>query len=188
MAMEQAPGARLIFLYGPPAVGKLTVAKALARELGFRILHNHVTLNAVGTVLDFGTDAFWGCVRRLRRDLLTSAAKERVDLVYTFCFVPADEPVVEGVVEAYEREGGQVTFVQLIAPREELLRRVTADGRRREGKLTDAEALRRLLDEGDFYAPVRIRPSLTLDLGFLTADEAASRVAAHLSRGAAARR
>jgi replication-associated recombination protein RarA len=48
----------LIFLYGPPAVGKLTFATALAERLGFRILHNHVTLDAVAAVREFGTDEF----------------------------------------------------------------------------------------------------------------------------------
>jgi ATP-dependent 26S proteasome regulatory subunit len=34
---------RLVFLYGPPAVGKLTVAKAIADRRPFTILHNHLT-------------------------------------------------------------------------------------------------------------------------------------------------
>jgi hypothetical protein len=85
---------RLIFLYAPPAVGKLTVAKALSERLGFRILHNHVTINAVAAVFDFGTEAFWSVVGRLREDLIASAAREQAGLIYTYVFGPSDEPIV----------------------------------------------------------------------------------------------
>ena len=176
-------GGRLIFIYGPPAVGKLTVAKALSEKLGFRILHNHVTIDAVGAVFDFGTDAFWAVVGRLREDLIATAAREHVDLIYTYVFAPSDEPIVADIVEAYEREDGSVTFVQLMASREELLRRVSDEGRARHGKLTEPEVLLRLLDEHDLFQPVAVRPSLRLDLERLSADQAATRIAEYIDSG-----
>ena len=57
---------RLVFLYGPPAVGKLTVARAIADRLPFKILHNHVTIDAVKEVLPFGSDPFWECRQTLQ--------------------------------------------------------------------------------------------------------------------------
>ncbi|HEX4526416.1 MAG TPA: AAA family ATPase [Gaiellaceae bacterium] len=173
-------GGRLIFLYGPPAVGKLTVAKALSERIGFRVLHNHVTIDAVGAVFDFGTEAFWGVVGRLREDLIATAAREHVDLIYTYVYAPGDEPRVVKVVEAYEREGGRVWFVQLTASKEELLRRVSGEERARHGKITEPAALLQLLDEHDCFQPVAVRPSLELDLGELSADEAAARIAEYV--------
>ncbi len=38
---------RLVFIYGPPGVGKLTVATALATLTGYRLCHNHLTVNLV---------------------------------------------------------------------------------------------------------------------------------------------
>jgi broad-specificity NMP kinase len=46
---------RLIFLYGLPGVGKLTVARELAEFTGFKVFHNHLTVDLVGSVFDFGT-------------------------------------------------------------------------------------------------------------------------------------
>ena len=167
---------RLVFLYGPPAVGKLTVAKALAERTGFRVLHNHVTLDAVATVLPFGTDAFFAAVDRLREDLLQSAAREGIDLIYTFVFAPVDAPHVEHAASAYETVGGSVLFVQLVAPPEELRRRVGNEDRREHQKIVDVEPLDRVLREYDLYATIPGRDSLTIDLGATSAAEAADRI------------
>jgi predicted kinase len=35
-------GPTLCLVYGPPAVGKLTVAKEIAARIGYRLVHNHV--------------------------------------------------------------------------------------------------------------------------------------------------
>jgi hypothetical protein len=167
---------RLLFLYGPPAVGKLTVARAVATRTGFRVLHNHVTIDAVAQVLPFGTSGFWGVVSRFRRDLVEAAARDGVDLVYTYVFAPGDEPDVDGIVEAFESSGGGVTFVQLTAPRDELLRRVVQPGRLTHGKISDVATLETLLAEHDLFALVPGRDSVTIDVGSLSGDEAAQQI------------
>ena len=172
----------LVFLYGPPAVGKLTVAKELAGMLDYRILHNHVTLDAVAQVLDFGTEAFWRAVGRFRQDLAETAAREGVDLVYTYVFAPGDEEHVGRIVDAYENVGGTVTFVQLVAPRQELLRRVRDEGRTAYGKITDPDDLERVLDRHDLYQPIPGRPSLTLDATARSARDTAERIGRHIER------
>ena len=40
-------------LYGPPAVGKLSVAQALAARTGFRVLHNHLLINLASALFEF---------------------------------------------------------------------------------------------------------------------------------------
>ena len=167
---------QLIFLYGPPAVGKLTVAGELAERRDFRVLHNNVTLDAVAQVRPFGTDAFWTTVGRIRRELVEAAAREGIDLVYTFVFAPGDEPHVDAIVGAYEDLGGSVTFVQLVAPPDELLRRVGNSSRRAHGKITDAEVLRRLLADHDLYAQIPGRDSLVIGLEAESARGAVDRI------------
>ncbi len=46
---------RLVFIYGPPGVGKLTVARELAALTGFKLFHNHLTVvcTAVAFLLFF---------------------------------------------------------------------------------------------------------------------------------------
>ncbi|HXK15120.1 MAG TPA: AAA family ATPase [Gaiellaceae bacterium] len=171
---------QLVFLYGPPAVGKLTVAEELAKRRPFRVLHNHVTIDAVTEILPFGTAAFWGVVGRFRRDLVAAAADEGIDLVYTYVFAPADEPHVDAIAAAYEEAGGTVTFVQLIAPVEELFRRVGNASRGAFGKITEPEPLQRLLSEHDVFASIPGRQSLAIDLGVTSASQAAELIVGQL--------
>ena len=89
---------RLVFLYGPPAVGKLTVARAVAQREPFRILHNHLTIDPVTEVLSFGSEAFWRVVRQFRRDLVAAAADEHIDLISTYVFASGDEEDVAGII------------------------------------------------------------------------------------------
>jgi replication-associated recombination protein RarA len=42
----------LVYLYGPPACGKLTVAGQLAELSGCRFFHNHLMVNALLAVLE----------------------------------------------------------------------------------------------------------------------------------------
>jgi hypothetical protein len=49
---------KLIFLYGLPAVGKLTVAKELASATSFKLFHNHLAVDLLLSVFDFGTPPF----------------------------------------------------------------------------------------------------------------------------------
>ena len=53
-------------------------------------------------------------------------AGEGIDLIYTFVFGPGDELHVDEIASAYESVGGSVVFVQLLAPSEELHRRVAS--------------------------------------------------------------
>jgi chloramphenicol 3-O-phosphotransferase len=170
-----------VFLYGPPAVGKLTVARAIADRLPFKVLHNHVTIDAVTEVLPFGSNTFWRVVGQFRRDLVTAAAEEDIDLIYTYVFAPGDEQHVADVVSPYEEAGGAVLFVQLLAPREVLLQRVLSESRRQYGKPTDAETLEHMLDKYDDFTALAAPNSLTIDLAATSAFEAADRIIEHVA-------
>jgi len=49
---------KLIVLYGPPAVGKQTVAEELAKHTGIKLFYGHLTWNAVNPIFPWGTDSF----------------------------------------------------------------------------------------------------------------------------------
>jgi chloramphenicol 3-O-phosphotransferase len=151
----------LIYLYGPPASGKPTVAEKLADLTGFTLFHNHLTVNAIGSVFAFGSDAYEDVLRRLRLDVLQTAAKTGTDLIFTnnSAWRGADGRArfAEFAAEAQrvvETHGGRTLFVRLHAPLGILEERLQSDSRRAHKKLLDIGQLRELvasLDESSLH-------------------------------------
>ncbi len=170
---------RLVFIYGPPGVGKLTVARELAALTGFKLFHNHLTVDLVGAVFSRGTPSFGRLIHRFRRDMFAEAAQEGVDLIFTYVYAhPADEPDVRGMIEPVLAVGGHVHFVQLTCAPDVLLQRVAAESRRAFRKLTDPENVRSLMDRHDLLSPVPFSESFCIDTTDLAPSAAAAQIAA----------
>ncbi len=45
-------------VFGPPAVGKMTVGRAVAARSDFRLFHNHAVIEPLLEVFDYGTPPF----------------------------------------------------------------------------------------------------------------------------------
>ena len=72
---------RLVFIYGPPASGKLTVAAELAELTGFKLFHNHVSIQFVQSIFEFGTKTFWRLIGKYRLEMIEQAAKDGIDTI-----------------------------------------------------------------------------------------------------------
>jgi dephospho-CoA kinase len=83
-------GMKLIFIYGPPASGKLTIARKLSELTGLPVFHNHLIVDAVQSVFPFGTPTFNALRESFWLTMMREAARERRSLLVTF----APEPTV----------------------------------------------------------------------------------------------
>ena len=63
----------VVFLYGPPGVGTLTIGSELARLTGFKLFHNHLSINLVSAVFERDSEVYVQ-LRRIRQDVLVDAA------------------------------------------------------------------------------------------------------------------
>lgn len=175
----------LIYLYGPPAAGKLTIANELAEVTGFRVFHNHLTVNAVRPVFDFGTPAFTRLVHRLRLDVFENAIGEGISLIFTNNSAWQGDDARSRFVEfsdnaerLVERAGGSIVFAWIVAPSEVLEDRVEDRSRHAHGKLVDPERLREMLGNLD---NTPLHPGdLKIDTSLVSATEAARIIAARL--------
>ncbi len=171
---------KLIFLYGPPAVGKLTVATELGRLTSFAVFDNHLSLDCVLPVFGFGTPPLVKLVGRIRLDVIEEAAREGVDLIFTFVYAhPGDLPFVEEVCGRVTAHGGEVCFVQLTCAAATQEQRVEAPDRSRRQKTRSVELVRELNTTHDLVTPVGGRESLTIDNTDVAPAEVAARIIAH---------
>jgi hypothetical protein len=171
---------QLIFIYGPVAVGKLTVARALAARTGLPLFHNHLVVDALLAVFPFGDPAFVALRERIWLDVFEAAARQGRSLIFTFApesTVSAGFP--EDVAARIGAHGGRIRFIRLTAPVSVQEARIDAPSRRTTGKLTDLDLLRRLRAEGS-QTYRELPAELVLDTGELGPGAAADRIAEHL--------
>ena len=168
---------RCIFIYGPPASGKLTVATALRDLTGLPLFHNHLAVDTALSLFEFGSPSFV----RLRDIIWRSAFMEaaRADRSFIFTFNPeASVPAafVETVNTIVESAGGRIVFVSLTCSEAVIESRLSADSRKEFGKLTSLEQYRQLRADGAFaFAPMP-EPDLSIDSGALSAVDAARQI------------
>jgi hypothetical protein len=168
---------KLIFLHGSPAVGKLTVAKALLRLVPARLMDNHANVDLARTVFDFGAPGFWELVHSSRCIAFHAAGQNGVPLlVTTFCYAEPEDlkkyEEFEAIVRQYD---GEMLPVFLHCPKEEALRRVGNSDRVERRKLTSAEGLINYLDANNFTSVPR-EDCITFDTGEMLPDAVAREI------------
>jgi hypothetical protein len=173
---------RLIFLHGLPGVGKLTVARELAGLTGFRLFHNHLAVDLVTSVFEFGSQPFVELREAIWLAVFSRAVEaELAGLIFTFAY---DRTVRRGFIEnvrsTLESDGGEVLFVELKCSPEELERRITHPSRRGFGKLNSVEQFRELSAAGAFVDPGIPAERLVLDITEVSASVAARMIVGEL--------
>ena len=117
----------LVFIVGPPAVGKMTVGAELARRTGLRLLHNHLTIELALRFFPFGSPPFGRLVNEFRRRIVEEvAASDLPGLIFTYAWAfdqPSDHAFVEELAAIFRDRQGRVLFVELQATQAERLRR-----------------------------------------------------------------
>ncbi len=170
----------LIFIYGPPAAGKLTVAEKVQEITGYRILENNLTNVAALALFPFGSPSFGKIVEELRLSLFKEAVSGSVNMIFTFVYaLGRDDGFVKKIVDLVESGNGHVYFVRLFCPREVLLGRVSNASRQHRPKITSPDKLQGLLEENNLLSSIPFVESLYLDTSSQGPEESAINIIAH---------
>jgi AAA domain len=170
---------KLIFLSGLPGVGKLTVAKELSALTGLKLFHNHLTVDLLLSIFEFGSLPFVELRESIWLSAFDHAARANLPgLIFTFNVEnTVHQSFINKTQEIVSSRGGEVLFIELMCDEEELERRMDAPSRREHKKLTSWKQYQELKAAGVFSSPTLPAPLLSVDTGKLSPKGAALLIA-----------
>ena len=181
---------KFVVIFGPPAVGKMTVGRELAELTGLRLFHNHLTIEPLLGLFEFGEPAFFRLVDEFRRLIFREVAASALPgLIFTFVWgleLESDRIFIDEASEVFRAPGGEVFFVELCATLDERLRRDQTplrlehkpskrDPKAARAHLLEMDAKYKMNTDGDFFYAENY---LKLDNTHLTASAAAQQIVA----------
>ena len=176
---------KLVLLYGPPAVGKLTIARELQKLTGFTLLHNHQVSDLVMSVFERGTPHAADLNHQIRLAVYHAAAVEKTPgVISTVLYRYNIKDQIHNAIKDYVNLDGVETFaVRLSCAPEVLEQRVASPSRASTNKIASVEKLRAVLASEDLLRalPNDIIPSLHIDTTHRTPYEAAHIIKNHIS-------
>jgi len=128
----------LVVVFGPPAVGKMTVGHEICARTGYKLFHNHLTIEPFLGIFEFGSPSFNRLSSEFRRRVVEEAiASDLAGLVFTFVWgleLVSERDFLQRYVDLVEAAGGRVSFVELFATLEERIARNNTEFRLAEKK------------------------------------------------------
>jgi shikimate kinase len=167
---------KLVFLYGPAAAGKLTVGQALEGLTGFRLFHNHLVVDTLLSVFQFGSPSFVRLREQIWLAVFEAAARDGISTIFTFAPEATVDPgFIDRAVSTIQNGGGEICFVKLECPIEVIEGRLTNPSREQFLKLKSVEVFRELRQKKADHFP-ELPADLTIDTSELSPEQSARRI------------
>ena len=170
---------KLIFIYGLPAVGKLTVAQELQAITGYKLFHNHLVVDLLLTVFEFGSPQFVALREEIWLSVFDQACRSELPgMIFTFNPESTVRPEFIGnALSTVSAAGGEVDFIELTCSLAELKRRMGSLSRLQSKKLTSVPLFDQLHSEGVFDVSYMPTPRLSIDTCAVQPPRAALQIA-----------
>ncbi len=108
---------KLLILFGPAAVGKMTVGQEIARQTGLRLFHNHMSIELVYPFFEFGTPSFERLVEVIRTEIMREVARSELPgMIFTFTWAlddPEDGEYLRQLIQPFVERKAEIFYVEL---------------------------------------------------------------------------
>ncbi len=118
---------KLVIIFGPPAVGKMTVGHELEKVTGLKLFHNHVTIEMVTPFFSYDTAPGKRLVKLFREEMFKEVAVSDLEgMIFTYVWYfeeKGDWDYIAGLADIFKKRGAEIYYVELEADLEERLLR-----------------------------------------------------------------
>ena len=148
---------RLLILFGPPSVGKATIGRIVEAKTDFKLFHNHMVMDGIMHIFGVGTPSEDRLSKLVRTQIVEEAADAGIDLIFTYVWnfgLEKGKVNIDAYKDIYEKNGGEVLFVELVAPLNVRIERASHPDRKRlKAHAPDAKRVEQLEASLDFNSP-----------------------------------
>ncbi|WP_026695561.1 AAA family ATPase [Peribacillus kribbensis] len=117
---------KFILLFGPQAVGKMTVGQELEKITELKLFHNHMTIDLLQPLFGF-TPEMWQLCHSFRESVFkTYSSTSQYGMIFTFVWAfdqKGDWRYVKKITNIFRSKGAEIYYVELEADIEERLLR-----------------------------------------------------------------
>ncbi|WP_313894402.1 AAA family ATPase [Psychrobacillus sp.] len=115
---------KFVFIFGPQAVGKMTVGQELSAITGLKLFHNHMTIDLLEPLYGFSPE-MWRLTHLFRREIFDSFSKsDQYGMIFTKMWYfdqKEDWDEIEYICNIFSSQGVKIYFVELEADVDERL-------------------------------------------------------------------
>jgi shikimate kinase len=170
----------LILLYGPPAVGKFTIAKDLGKLTGYPIFDNHAVLNVLTNIFGFNHPSRIKLEKEFRLKIIDEAIKTNINLIVTGVIVNQNLDFYSKIVKAVGENGGKCFIAQLTASESAINNRVGHESRKKYNKIFTKKGWDNFYKQHpEMYKKFFIMDHLVIDTTDILPKEAAKKIVNH---------
>jgi hypothetical protein len=116
-----------VIIFGPLAVGKMTVGQELEKITDLKLFHNHMTIELILPYFDIQSLSFKKLRNAFRILMFEEVAKSKLaGLIFTYVWMLDSEKdckFIDTIVQIFEKENATVCFVELEASSEVRIKR-----------------------------------------------------------------
>ncbi|MER2173419.1 MAG: AAA family ATPase [Carnobacterium sp.] len=117
---------KFVLIFGPQAVGKMTVGQELQKKTDLKLFHNHMTIELLEPFFGFSTE-MWKLSDLFRREIFKAVSESKQEgLIFTYVWAfdqQGDWDYIDSICELFESKGATIYFVELASEIEERLER-----------------------------------------------------------------
>ena len=110
---------KLVIIFGPHAVGKMTVGQELAKITGLKLFHNHMTIDIVSDLSEHMPSERSRLTNLFRKEIFEAYAKsDEYGMIFTFMWAldsKEDWDYINNLEALFSSRGAEVYYVELEA-------------------------------------------------------------------------